>query len=143
MTVTIRPATLDDTAPIARLAAELSYPCDEAAMRERLRPLLDRETDAVLVAEADGAVIGWMHVTRMESLESDPHAEIRGLVVTSALRSRGVGARFIDASIAWARERGLPKVRVRTNETRERTHAFYERAGFVLKKSQRVYDKDA
>lgn len=141
MAVTIRPATLGDTEAIARLAAELSYPCSAAEMRARLQPLLESDSDAVLVAQADDGVVGWMHVTRMESLESDPHAEIRGLIVAERVRSRGVGALFVAQAIEWARERALPKVRVRTNETRQRTHVFYEREGFSLKKAQRVYDR--
>ena len=136
----IRRATLDDAPAIASLAGELGYPTEPAEMRTRLAAL-NPEDGALFVGVAGVAVIGWAHVAEVRLVESDSYAELRGLVVAAALRSRGVGARLLGAAEAWTRDRGLSRLRVRSNVTRERTHAFYERHGYTTTKSQKVFDK--
>jgi GNAT superfamily N-acetyltransferase len=138
--LTLRPATLSDAAAIAALNGELGYPTAAEEMAPRLASLLDVSGQAVLVAADDGGVIAWIHVSVVETIESGAFAEIRGLVVTAAHRSRGVGARLVAAAEGWARERGLTRIRVRSNMTRERTHAFYERLGYRTTKTQKVFD---
>jgi GNAT superfamily N-acetyltransferase len=137
----IRRATLDDTPAIASLAGELGYPTDTADMRTRLVTLLQSADDAVFVGVAGVAVIGWAHVAAVRLVESEPYAELRGLVVAAALRSRGAGARLLAAAEEWTRARGLTRIRVRSNVARERTHAFYERHGYTTTKAQKVFDK--
>jgi GNAT superfamily N-acetyltransferase len=138
---TLRPATLNDAASIATLNGELGYPVTADEMAPRLASLLDVRDHAVLVAETDGSVIAWIQVSVVATVESGSFAEIRGLVVTAAHRSRGVGARLVEAAEGWARERGLTRIRVRSNVARERTHAFYERLGYQTTKLQKVFDK--
>ena len=137
----IRPATLEDAPAIASLAGELGYPTEAAEMRSRLGALLQSEDSAVFVGVAGVAVIGWANVAAVRLVESEPYAELRGLVVAAALRSRGAGGRLLLAAEEWARARGLARIRVRSNVTRERTHAFYERHGYTITKSQKVVDK--
>jgi N-acetylglutamate synthase-like GNAT family acetyltransferase len=139
--VIVRAATEGDVDVIASLAGELGYPATPAEMAPRLAALLQSAFDAVLVAEHDGAVIGWIHVAAITLVESAPHAEIRGLVVTDAQRGRNVGSALVDAAERWAREQGFTRIRVRSNATRERTHRFYERRGYHVKKAQKVFDK--
>jgi GNAT superfamily N-acetyltransferase len=137
----VRRAALDDAPAIASLAGELGYPTDAGAMRIRLAPLLRSDEDAVFVVVSGVAVVGWAHVATMRPVVSEPYAELRGLVVTAALRSRGVGARLLDAAEEWVRSRGLNRIRVRSNVTRGRTHAFYERHGYTTTKSQKVFER--
>ena len=137
--MTIRSARAEDAEALARLAGELGYPstADEILARFAALPA----GDEVLVAESDGGLDAWMHLGIVVSLESGPFAEIRGLVVTESRRSTGIGASLIRAAEEWARTRNVARLRVRTNVTRKRTHVFYERCGFVLKKEQRAYEK--
>lgn len=136
----IRRATDADAPAIASLAGELGYPTEPAQMRVRLGAL-HPDDDALFVAVAGVAGIGWAHVAALRVVVSEPYAELRGLVVASALRSRGVGARLLAAAEEWTRERGLTRIRVRSNVIRERTHAFYERHGYTTTKSQKAFDK--
>ena len=136
----IRPAERRDIARIAALAGELGYPSTADEMARRLAALGWR--DAVLVADDDGgACVAWIHVGIIDSLESDRFAEIRGLVVAEASRGAGIGAALVRAAEEWARGRGCPRVRVRSNVLRERTHRFYKRLGYRVGKSQKVFDK--
>lgn len=137
----IRPAEPNDAASLAELAGELGYPASAREMSARLAILVGSASDAVLVAEMGGSVVGWMHVRASMSLESGSFAEIRGLVVTDQLRSQGLGGQLVQRAEEWARERGMTRIRLNTNVVRERAHLFYERCGFVHTKTSRVYEK--
>jgi GNAT superfamily N-acetyltransferase len=139
--VEIRAACPADAEAVAGLLGELGYPAPVAkalAYLERL-PLEDA---ALLVAtSASGAVIGWIEVIETSHLESGDVAEITGLVVTASERGRAVGSTLLTAAEAWARRRGLGRIRVRSNVIRERTHGFYADRGYVERKRQVVFQK--
>jgi GNAT superfamily N-acetyltransferase len=135
----IRPATLSDAAAVADLATQLGYPTRPEEAEARLRDVTSRPENAVLVAETDGAVAGWIHVAGTYTVESEPYAEILGLVVDQARRGGGIGAALVAAADDWAAGHGFRTLRVRSNVVRERTHAFYERLGFARTKSQVVF----
>ena len=75
------------------------------------------------------------------TLESGPSAEIAGLVVDEETRGAGVGARLVAEAEAWAAGAGFARMRVRSNVKRNRARRFYERAGFVVTKRQRNFEK--
>ena len=143
MPVPVRPCLLADAPAVAELATELGYPTDAAQASGRLEWLLGRGEDAVFVVEEDGAVAGWIHVRETRALESEPMAEIAGLVVTAPRRGRGLGKALVRAGLAWAAGRGLPTVRVRSNVVRAETHRWYQAAGFEAIKTQRVFSRSS
>ena len=110
-------------------------------MRERLEAAQLSGARDVIVAERDGRVRGWIEVMIVESLATDPFAEIHTLIVDEEERGLGLGARLVAAAEAWAVERGLTRVRVRSNVARERTRRFYEKRGYTVTKTQYVFDK--
>jgi GNAT superfamily N-acetyltransferase len=128
---------MEDAEAVARLATQLGYPATAEQIRGRLR-VLDGSDDArVFVAEdTDGTAVGWVHVFGRRLLESDPDAEIGGLVVDERLRGRGIGAALMASAEAWARERGYGAVSLRTNVIRTEAHEFYKRLGYQVIKSQ-------
>ncbi len=138
-----RQAQPADLPALTELAGELGYPSSEAEIGERLRLLLAHpELHAVFVAEDEaGAPAAWIHVFAAHRLESDPFAEIGGLVVGEASRGGGLGETLVRRAEEWAREHGLSHLRVRSNVVREHAHRFYERLGFERLKSQVVLAK--
>ena len=134
----VRRAARNDDVLIAALAGELGYPATADEMRSRLDAL--PATEAVFVA-VDPNVIAWIQIGITVALESGAFAEIRGLVVNEAHRSRGIGAVLVAAAEEWASAQGMVRMRVRSNVVRERTHRFYERLGYVVKKSQKSFEK--
>lgn len=143
MDATIRVVTADDAEALAPLTGELGYPATAEEMTRRLALVAGSGSDGVFVAEVDGAVCGWIHVAEVRSLENDPYAEIRGLVVTETLRGNGIGTRLVAAAEEWAIAHGMPRLRVRSNVNRGRTHAFYQRLGYRVTKEQKVFDRTA
>jgi GNAT superfamily N-acetyltransferase len=73
--------------------------------------------------------------------ETALQAEIAGLIVDESARGAGLGRDLVAAAGVWARARGCRVIRVRSNVVRERARAFYEREGFVVLKTQRVFEK--
>ena len=87
----------------------------------------------VLVAEADGLVVGYLHLSNPTSLKANRHVlEIRGLAVTPAHQRRGVGRALLDAAVDEARRRGCRKLRLRVLATNAPARSLYEAAGFVI-----------
>ncbi|HVA62610.1 MAG TPA: GNAT family N-acetyltransferase [Terriglobales bacterium] len=138
----IRPPRPTDLDRMAALAGQLGYPSTAEQVRARLEHMQDPGGYAVFVAELPGGPLaGWIGVYMFRTVETDSHAEISGLVVDEALRSRGVGKLLLDAAEAWARSRGCGTMTVRSNVIRDRAHAFYERYGYLCTKTQKTFRK--
>jgi len=137
----IRAARADDAAAIAVLAGQLGYPATREEIERRLGEMNGREVQVVLVAEAQGRVIGWAHVAVEGHLVTDVRAELRALVVAEEQRSGGVGRRLLEAAENWARERGCGEIGLRSNVLRERAHPFYLRNGYGHYKTQKTFRK--
>ena len=129
-----------DLPVVGVLSAELGYPVEAKGLSERFAVVSRSADDALLVADEAGEVIGWVHVQSRTLLESEPSAELVALVVSSTSRRGGVGKTLVDACIGWARSRGLPRVRVRSNVTRIESHRFYPAIGFTLVKTSHLYE---
>ena len=139
---TIRAARTYDAQAIAELGAQLGYPSTRQQIASRLAGVEAEPSSRVLVAEnGNGRVIGWLHVAARTQLTEDMCADILGLVVDESARGAGVGADLVRAAEAWARGEGCTRIRVRSRETRERAHKFYEREGYARNKVQVVLHK--
>lgn len=132
--------TRDDLAAVARLSGELGYPLDAAQAQHRF-DALSPEKHGLFVAEDDGRIVGWIHFSADESLADEPKTVIDALIVDENVRSRGIGRLLVAQGEAWAAQRGHRTLRVRTRITRERAHNFYKKSGFVLDKTQHIFDK--
>lgn len=140
--MTIRTATAQDALAIAELSDVLGYPTSAGAVTSRLVRLLGQPGELVLVAELPlTGVVGWIHASRQELIESGRHCEILGLVIAAEHRKLGIGRRLVEMVEAWACEQDLEHVSVRSNITRKESHPFYERIGFSRAKTQHVYRK--
>ena len=137
----IRRAKSGDAADLAALSGELGYPATAAEIRSRLSRLKSAANDALFVAECDGEVIGWLHISVNHLIEVPTRAEINAFIVSEKQRSRGAGARLLDAAENWARGKKCVNMSVRSNVVRERAHVFYERNGYEHYKTQKAFRK--
>ncbi|HVO76794.1 MAG TPA: GNAT family N-acetyltransferase [Candidatus Bathyarchaeia archaeon] len=138
----IRTIRETDAPAVAALAAQLGYPMTAEEGRERIRLILEDSEGAVFVAETDaGAVAGWVYVFGAHRLQTDPFAEIGGLIVDEAQRSKGIGTALMETAQSWARARGYAKVLVRSNVIRSLAHEFYRKLGFNQFKTQAIFSR--
>jgi GNAT superfamily N-acetyltransferase len=138
----VRPMRERDARAVADLAGQLGYPSTAAQIRKRFELLLGDTRSAVFVAEdRDSGIVGWVHVLARAFLESDPYAELGGLVVDKGVRRKGAGKALVSAAEAWAAGHGYATMRVRSNVKRVEARPFYEGLGYTIGKSQHVYEK--
>lgn len=95
----------------------------------------------VYVACLAGEVVGWVDVGVAHHLQSEPRAEIGGLVVASEARGAGIGRLLVERAEGWARQRGLKSVVARSQIAREAAHRFYLREGYARTKTSAVFTK--
>jgi GNAT superfamily N-acetyltransferase len=138
----VRAAQPSDANAMAALAAQLGYPCTGAEVRKRLGDMKDPNPYRVFVAALrEGDVVGWVGVYIFRAVELDAFAEISGLVVDEALRSRGIGNALLHAAEDWARQAGRTAISVNSNIIRDRAHRFYVSNGYELVKTQQIFRK--
>jgi RimJ/RimL family protein N-acetyltransferase len=97
--------------------------------RRYLRSVVRHPDAAVLVAEADGHVVGRL------SLSRDPHPASRhvadvGLMVAAAHRGRGIGKRLLEEAVVWSRRSGITKLELHVFPWNEAALGLYESFGF-------------
>jgi GNAT superfamily N-acetyltransferase len=137
----IRRARPEDAARLAELSGQLGYPASEREILQRMTQMRPVAQHAIFVAESDGEVAGWLHVSVTPLLEEPLRAEVNGLVVNENQRSLGAGAQLLQAAENWAAKKGCTGMSVRSNVIRERAHNFYLRNGYEHYKTQKAFRK--
>jgi len=112
------------------LAARERTPADYASF---IGTQLDDPDIAVLVADESGSVIGYAYA----AVEGYDYMALRGpagvlhdLVVDPEHRGRGVGRQLLDATLAYLRSRGAPRVILWTAEPNGPAQRLFARVGF-------------
>jgi GNAT superfamily N-acetyltransferase len=131
----IRPARPDEASALVDTYEWLFAPpgsrppaWDRERAVERLRAVSDSSDGEMLVAEADGEIVGVCSVyLDIESVRFGRRAWVEDLAVHPGHRSAGHGKALLDAAKAWARERGATHLELDSGEARADAHRFYER----------------
>ena len=104
MNITIRKCMISDAPRIRELSRHLlgfDYPDDK--FEANIRRLMTRESNLLLVAENNGAMLGFAHACDFDILYG-PHLKIlRAIAVDDRYRGCGVGKRLLEAVEEWAR----------------------------------------
>ncbi len=135
MPITIRPARTDDIAAMAGLlrqlfAIEADFAVNMQAQVRGLSLLLGAEA-CLLVADADGAVVGMVSIqTLISTAEGGAVGLMEDLVVAEGCRGRGIGTRLLHAALAWTREQGLTRVQLLADKNNAEALRFYSRHSF-------------
>jgi len=129
--VVIREARPEDEKTLLRLLRLIPRNADmtaeqqvAAAQRLRESPALD-----VLVAEADGKVVGFLALTFMPGL-TGMRALLGEMAVDPAYRRQGIGASLVEAAIQQASRRGAANLLVDTSQGDLAAQEFYQACGF-------------
>ena len=124
----VRPARADDGAAVAEVAATRGAPGLD--VRAGLPTWVADPDRLVVVAEADGAVVGWAMVApwTRPGAEAGPH--VSALTVHPAHRRRGAGDRMLAALTQWTWDRADVLWSV-VNARNEASLALHRRHGFV------------
>ena len=140
--LTIRRAVSDDGAALLPLATRLTEGVApwrsagdvEAAVVGWVEASLDAMSEpdhAVLVAEVEGRVIGFVTLSAGRHWSGETDASIGELVVAPEAEGRGVGAALVEAVVEHARAAGYARISVSTGAANARALRLYRRLGFV------------
>jgi GNAT superfamily N-acetyltransferase len=102
---------------------------------EVCRALLAEGRYLVLIAEMDGKPVGFAGLSEGRALYAGgAMATLQEFYVDRSCRSRGIGAKLVQAAVELAREKGWHRLEVCTPPLPQfdRTLAFYERNGFEI-----------
>jgi GNAT superfamily N-acetyltransferase len=134
--VTVRRAKRDDGARIIELDRELATfeklrPPDDAEATRLLSWIFDTQKLEALVAEVDGAIegIALFYETPGSTFRARPFLYLEDLVVSAAVRSRGVGEALMAALAKEALTRNAWRVQWAVLDWNERAIQFYDRLG--------------
>jgi GNAT superfamily N-acetyltransferase len=137
----IRALGVRDLPIAAGLLSQLGYPMDGEELRRRYDAVARSRDHAVMVAEADGRVVGLCHMFARPALDKPPEAVVQALVVDQACRASGVGRIMMAAAETWAADRGFKSVALATQVMRSDAHAFYEALGYRRAATSHLYRK--
>ncbi len=140
--ITIRKCTLSDAESIYMLNRdEMGYEYDIDLTAQKLAVLLQSDKDMILVAEADGIVVGYVHANDYDLLYSPHMKNIMGIAVSSEYRHRGIGRALLLKIEEWAAETGSKGVRLVSGAERKDAHNFYKSCGYTQNKEQLNFRK--
>jgi ribosomal-protein-alanine N-acetyltransferase len=127
----IRRATRGDVPRVAEIErTSFSDPWSPGAFRSAV----DEERLHFLVAEHDGAVVGYA-----VSWFVMDEAELANLAVATEARGRGIGGVLLDAAIDAARAEGCAAMHLEVRESNAAARALYESRGFEQVGRRRRY----
>ncbi|AIQ22869.1 MULTISPECIES: GNAT family N-acetyltransferase [unclassified Paenibacillus] len=128
----IREAKVEDWKDISELLEQLGYSETEAFMQEKIEKLVLHPDEELLVFEEDHKVVACisMHYIPQLGLTGDT-AIISYLVVSNAIRSKGIGRMLEEYCTDLARKRNCDRIQVHCHSRRTDAHRFYARQGFT------------
>jgi RimJ/RimL family protein N-acetyltransferase len=140
VTVRIRAADPGDAAELVALASAVgsepegwlladSRRRSVAEERRYIRALRRHPDGALIVAEADGMVVGRLSIVR-DPHPASTHVADLGLMVAASHRRRGIGRALLVAAENWARRAGVSKLELHVFPHNAPALALYEAAGY-------------
>ena len=128
--ISVRPATAADAPAIAALFTDEGYPAGPTDIATRLARF-DSPQSRVVVAEHDGATLGFIAVHALPRFEHDDWIlRILALVVDAAARERGVGRGLMAEAERIGSELGAAFVELTAAHHRPEARHLYESLGY-------------
>jgi ribosomal protein S18 acetylase RimI-like enzyme len=129
--IEIRPCTIEDAKAVSVLLTQLGYTVSTQHSAERVRRLSNTGMDPIILAVADGQVLGLLasHLCHMLQYEK-PVMRITALVVDRQARRRGVGKLLMEHAEHLAVAAGCEIVELTSAMSRTAAHAFYHGIGY-------------
>lgn len=112
-------------------AIEDDFSFDEARQRQGLSLMLANELGCVLVAEAEGQVVGMCTGQLLVSTaEGGLTLLVEDVVVDAQWRGRGVGRLLVEAVSDWARANRVSRLQLLADRNNVRALGFYRSLGW-------------
>jgi RimJ/RimL family protein N-acetyltransferase len=139
--VTVRTIRERDAAPFLALSTRLDEETDfrllEAGerrttveeQRETIRRVRSTENQTILVAEADGRLVGFI-ASIGGKYRRNVHSAYVVVAVLQAFSGQGIGTKLFEELETWAVEHGIHRLELTVMVHNERAIGLYEKVGF-------------
>ncbi len=110
-------------------------PSSPSQNRKYIMGLLLNEESAVLVAELDHCLVGFIHVNiggypELPIFSDEKFAVIQNIIVRENHRDQGVGKTLVLSARQWARDQALSRIQLNVWEFNQSAIGLYESLGF-------------
>lgn len=96
----------------------------------------------VLVAEADGAVVGMVTAQIVVSTSAGGYSVLlEDMYVTAGMRRRGIGTKLLEEALAWGWEQGARRVQLVAASSNKGALMFYRQAGLLRSGMTALYGR--
>jgi len=134
MPIDLRAARASDARELARLAAAV---LPEAWSAASFGVALARDSARALVAESDGAAVGFAL-----ALRAADQAELVTVAVEPARQGQGIGRRLVEVLLAELRAGGVERVHLEVRASNAAARALYASLGFTESRRRVGYYRD-
>lgn len=153
--VTVREATPSDAAALVAHLQELArepginipLAPDEVTMTVEQEKAILADFAAspravMLVAEADGAIVGELSLKAISSRRAVQHVATLGMSVKQPWRGKGVGRELIGAALEWAPSAGIKRIELYVYARNAPAIALYEKCGFAVEGRRKAFIRE-
>lgn len=117
---------------IARISFGDEALTDPALHRKRITGSLGKKGEVALVAEQDGAVVGWVWLSgRTNSLTGDRYGNLRSLATSDVPDRSAIAEELLVAALDLARSSGVTEVVGKVHMRNVNMRAIYAKLGFA------------
>jgi ribosomal protein S18 acetylase RimI-like enzyme len=153
--ITVREATPKDAAALLAHLKELTAepginiplgPDEVTTTLEQEKSLLSDIANSpnaiMLVAEADGAIVGELSLKTISPRRAVKHVATLGMSVKQAWRGKGVGRALLADAIAWAPSAGIKRIELYVYARNAPAIALYEKSGFAIEGRRKAFIRE-
>lgn len=119
-----------DLPSVQPLLRQLGYELTLNELEQRFNLVVKSPEHSALVCEAEGKVVGLLHIYGRPALEKPAEAIIQSIVVDKAYRKGGIGNKLVAAAELWATEQGYGSIALYSRTDRDDAHAFYSQMDY-------------
>ncbi|WP_031526587.1 GNAT family N-acetyltransferase [Dyadobacter crusticola] len=139
--ISIRPASIEELPALLEFEQGIikaERPFDETFIAEDfkyydLAKMIESEDAEVVVAEINGQLVGGGHARILQAKpynRFDRYAFLGFMYVVPEHRGKGINKLIIKKLVEWAKQKGLPEVRLQVYDANKSAVAAYEKVGF-------------
>ena len=96
----------------------------------------------MLVAEADGAIVGELSLKTISPRRAVKHVATLGMSVKQTWRHKGVGSALLADAIAWAPSAGIKRIELYVYARNTPAIALYEKFGFATEGRRKAFIRE-
>ncbi|HEY5951582.1 MAG TPA: GNAT family N-acetyltransferase, partial [Kofleriaceae bacterium] len=110
--------------------------------KELLADIAESANAIMLVAEAEGGLVGELSLKAISSRRAVRHVATLGMSVKQQWRRKGVGNALLTDALAWAPSAGIKRIELYVYVRNAPAIALYERFGFAVEGRRRNFIRE-